>query len=119
MRLLLLAFFLSLQTLSAQTFVGDSLVVYTPQEALKIALKLTQGQECDTALKLAEVQLINDSIIQHQDKLNIKSLEKISIYKDTLMDHQDQVIKSYKKKMIISHGFTLGLVIIVAFLVLR
>ena len=98
-KILILAFFLALQTLNAQTFIGDTSVVYTHQEAIKIALKLTQGQECDTLLKIANEEIRNDSIIQRADRLNIRSLTSAIQSQDTIIKHKDETINIMGKKL--------------------
>ena len=99
MRILLMALFLAFSNISAQTFIGDTLSCYTHSEMLKIASGLVRGKECDTLLKISEIQLSNDSVTIHIQDSIIRNDQVISSFQDTIIKIKDYQIKDLNKKV--------------------
>jgi len=84
----------SLIPLSGTCQVSTDTICYTVKELQKIAETLVKGQECDTLLKVAALQLANrDSVIGIQDQ-KIKNLESESSVKQSLLSVKEQKIQT-------------------------
>lgn len=86
---------ISLIPLSGRSQVSsDTVKCYGVKQLQKIADKLVQGQECDTLLKVADLQLANrDSVIKTKDK-DIAGYKAESSLKESIISVKEQKIQT-------------------------
>lgn len=112
--------------LSSQTLT-DTVRCYTRSQLIKIASKLEKGKECDTLLKISQLQInLKDNIIAN-DSTEIKYYTNISCKKEFIIQSKDIQIedlkydleKNQKKLKWVESGWIGTTVIILTLLILK
>ena len=85
---------------------GDTVIVFTPKETRKLAIKLLEGEKYEKLyLNANEIQRLQDSVISYQsyhiairDSLLVVSINSLDTLNIKLIDYQECFINERKKK---------------------
>lgn len=85
---------------------GDTVIVFTPKETRKLAIKLLEGEKYEKLYLTAnEIQRLQDSVISYQsyhiairDSLLIVSINSLDTLNTKLIDYQERYLTERKKK---------------------
>lgn len=85
---------------------GDTVIVFTPKETRKLAIKLLEGEKYEKLYLTAnEIQRLQDSIISYQsyhiairDSLLVVSINSLDTLNTKLIDYQERYLTERKKK---------------------
>lgn len=85
---------------------GDTVIVFTPKETRKLAIKLLEGEKYEKLyLNANEIQRLQDSVISYQsyhiairDSLLVVSINSLDTLNTKLIDYQERFINERKKK---------------------
>lgn len=85
---------------------GDTIIVFTPKETRKLAIKLLEGEKYEKLyLTASEIQKIQDSVISFQsyhiairDSLLVVSINSLDTLNTKLIDYQERYLTERKKK---------------------
>lgn len=85
---------------------GDTVIVFTPKETRKLAIKLLEGEKYEKLYLTAnEIQRLQDSVISYQsyhiairDSLLVVSINSLDTLNTKLVDYQERYLTERKKK---------------------
>lgn len=85
---------------------GDTVIVFTPKETRKLAIKLLEGEKYEKLYLTAnEIQRLQDSVIFYQsyhiairDSLLVVSINSLDTLNTKLIDYQERYLTEHKKK---------------------
>lgn len=85
---------------------GDTVIVFTPKETRKLAIKLLEGEKYEKLYLTAnEIQRLQDSVISYQsyhiairDSLLVVSINSLDTLNNKLVDYQERYLTERKKK---------------------
>lgn len=85
---------------------GDTVIVFTPKETRKLAIKLLEGEKYEKLYLTAnEIQRLQDSVISYQsyhiairDSLLVVSINSLDTLNTKLIDYQERYLTERKKK---------------------
>lgn len=85
---------------------GDTVIVFTPKETRKLAIKLLEGEKYEKLyLTASEIQRVQDSVISFQsyhiairDSLLVVSFGGLDSLNSKLIDYQERYLVERKKK---------------------
>lgn len=85
---------------------GDTVIVFTPKETRKLAIKLLEGEKYEKLyLTACEIQKVQDSVISFQsyhiairDSLLVVSINSLDTLNTKLIDYQERYLTERKKK---------------------
>ena len=85
---------------------GDTVIVFTPKETRKLAIKLLEGEKYEKLYLTAnEIQRLQDSVISYQsyhiairDSLLVVSINNLDTLNTKLIDYQERYLTERKKK---------------------
>ena len=85
---------------------GDTVIVFTPKETRKLAIKLLEGEKYEKLyLTASEIQRVQDSVISFQsyhiairDSLLVVSFDGLDSLNSKLIDYQERYLAERKKK---------------------
>lgn len=85
---------------------GDTVIVFTPKETRKLAIKLLEGEKYEKLyLTASEIQRVQDSVISFQsyhiairDSLLVVSINSLDTLNTKLIDYQERYLTERKKK---------------------
>lgn len=85
---------------------GDTVIVFTPKETRKLAIKLLEGEKYEKLYLTAnEIQRLQDSVIFYQsyhiairDSLLVVSINSLDTLNTKLVDYQERYLTERKKK---------------------
>lgn len=85
---------------------GDTVIVFTPKETRKLAIKLLEGEKYEKLYLTAnEIQRLQDSVISYQsyhiairDSLLVVSINSLDTLNTKLIDYQERYLIERKKK---------------------
>lgn len=85
---------------------GDTVIVFTPKETRKLAIKLLEGEKYEKLYLTAnEIQKVQDSVISYQsyhiairDSLLVVSINSLDTLNTKLIDYQERYLTERKKK---------------------
>lgn len=85
---------------------GDTVIVFTPKETRKLAIKLLEGEKYEKLYLTAnEIQRLQDSVIFYQsyhiairDSLLVVSINSLDTLNTKLIDYQERYLTERKKK---------------------
>lgn len=85
---------------------GDTVIVFTPKETRKLAIKLLEGEKYEKLyLTVSEIQRVQDSVISFQsyhiairDSLLVVSFGGLDSLNNKLIDYQERYLAERKKK---------------------
>lgn len=85
---------------------GDTVIVFTPKETRKLAIKLLEGEKYEKLYLTAnEIQRLQDSVISYQsyhiairDSLLVISINSLDTLNTKLIDYQERYLTERKKK---------------------
>lgn len=85
---------------------GDTVIVFTPKETRKLAIKLLEGEKYEKLYLTAnEIQRLQDSVISYQsyhiairDSLLVVSINSLDTLNIKLIDYQERYLTERKKK---------------------
>jgi hypothetical protein len=85
---------------------GDTVIVFTPKETRKLAIKLLEGEKYEKLYLTAnEIQRLQDSVISYQsyhiairDSLLVVSINSLDTLNTKLIDYQKRYLTERKKK---------------------
>lgn len=85
---------------------GDTVIVFTPKETRKLAIKLLEGEKYEKLYLTAnEIQRVQDSVISFQsyniairDSLLVVSINSLDTLNTKLIDYQERYSTERKKK---------------------
>lgn len=85
---------------------GDTVIVFTPKETRKLAIKLLEGEKYEKLYLTAnEIQKVQDSVISFQsyhiairDSLLVVSINSLDTLNTKLIDYQKRYLIERKKK---------------------
>lgn len=85
---------------------GDTVIVFTPKETRKLAIKLLEGEKYEKLyLTASEIQRVQDSVISFQsyhiairDSLLVVSINSLDTLNTKLVDYQERYLTERKKK---------------------
>lgn len=85
---------------------GDTVIVFTPKETRKLAIKLLEGEKYEKLYLTAnEIQRLQDSVISYQsyhiairDSLLVVSINSLDTFNTKLIDYQERYLTERKKK---------------------
>lgn len=85
---------------------GDTVIVFTPKETRKLAIKLLEGEKYEKLYLTAnEIQRLQDSVISFQsyhiairDSLLVISINSLDTLNTKLIDYQERYLTERKKK---------------------
>jgi hypothetical protein len=86
----------------------DTVIVFTPKETRKLAIKLLEGEKYEKLyLTASEIQRVQDSVISFQsyhiairDSLLVVSFGSLDSLNNKLIDYQERYLAERKKKRI-------------------
>lgn len=84
----------------------DTVIVFTPKETRKLAIKLLEGEKYEKLYLTAnEIQRLQDSVISYQsyhiairDSLLVVSINSLDTLNTKLIDYQERYLTERKKK---------------------
>lgn len=85
---------------------GDTVIVFTPKETRKLAIKLLEGEKYEKLyLTASEIQRVQDSVISFQsyhiairDSLLVVSINSLDTLNTKLINYQERYLTERKKK---------------------
>lgn len=85
---------------------GDTVIVFTPKETRKLAIKLLEGEKYEKLYLTAnEIKRLQDSVISYQsyhiairDSLLVVSINSLDTLNTKLIDYQERYLTERKKK---------------------
>lgn len=85
---------------------GDTVIVFTPKETRKLAIKLLEGEKYEKLYLTAnEIQRLQNSVISYQsyhiairDSLLVVSINSLDTLNTKLIDYQERYLTERKKK---------------------
>lgn len=85
---------------------GDTVIIFTPKETRKLAIKLLEGEKYEKLYLTAnEIQRLQDSVISYQsyhiairDSLLVVSINSLDTLNTKLIDYQERYLTERKKK---------------------
>lgn len=85
---------------------GDTVIIFTPKETRKLAIKLLEGEKYEKLyLTASEIQRLQDSVISYQsyhiairDSLLVVSINSLDTLNTKLIDYQERYLTERKKK---------------------
>ena len=85
---------------------GDTVIVFTPKETRKLAIKLLECEKYEKLyLTASEIQKVQDSVISYQsyhiairDSLLVVSINSLDTLNTKLIDYQERYLTERKKK---------------------